>query len=131
MITKTPAKKGGTTKVTFELPAEYAGEQVCLCGDFNSWSAEAAPMTKRKDGRYRSGRNDNWVKVTCRHRQTFVLAGIAYNGRKFDGVYLTRELILWYKRALEAGDPDALAPEADIIRLAKSRGEPSKRTSGD
>ncbi len=41
----------------------------------------------------------------------------------FDGVYLTRELILWYKRALEAGDPDSLAPEADLIRLAKARGE--------
>jgi hypothetical protein len=39
----------------------------------------------------------------------------------FEGVYLTCELILWYKRALEAGDPDALAPEADVIRLAKSR----------
>jgi len=38
----------------------------------------------------------------------------------FDGVYLTHELILWYKHALEAGDPDALAPEAEIIRLAKS-----------
>ena len=41
----------------------------------------------------------------------------------FDGVYLTRELVLWYKRALEAGDPDALAPEAEVIRLAKARGE--------
>jgi hypothetical protein len=38
----------------------------------------------------------------------------------FEGVYLTRELILWYKRALEAGDPDALAPEAEVIRLAKA-----------
>ena len=43
--------------------------------------------------------------------------------RAFDGVYLTRELILWYKRALEAGDPDALAPEAEVIRLAKARGD--------
>jgi hypothetical protein len=41
----------------------------------------------------------------------------------FDGVYLTRELILWYKRALEAGDPDALAPAAELIRLAKARGD--------
>jgi hypothetical protein len=40
----------------------------------------------------------------------------------FDGVYLTRELILWYKRSLEAGDSDALAPEAEVIRLAKTRG---------
>jgi hypothetical protein len=39
----------------------------------------------------------------------------------FNGVYLTRELILWYKRALEAGDTDSLAPEAEVIRLAKQR----------
>jgi len=39
----------------------------------------------------------------------------------FDSVYLTRELILWYKRALEAGDPDSMAPEADLLRLAKTR----------
>lgn len=42
---------------------------------------------------------------------------------EFDGVYLTRELILWYKRALEAGDPDTVAPESEVIRLAKSRGD--------
>jgi hypothetical protein len=39
----------------------------------------------------------------------------------FDGVYLTRELILWYKRALDAGDPDSTAPEAELIRPAKRR----------
>jgi bifunctional non-homologous end joining protein LigD len=33
---------------------------------------------KRKDGRYRSGRSPNWTKVTCRKRDTFVVAGIAY-----------------------------------------------------
>jgi hypothetical protein len=41
--------------------------------------------------------------------------------REAHGVYLTRELILWYKRALEAGDPDTQAPEAEVIRLAKAR----------
>ena len=40
----------------------------------------------------------------------------------FDDVYLTRELVLWYKRALEAGDVDTVAPESELIRLAKSRG---------
>jgi hypothetical protein len=39
-----------------------------------------------------------------------------------DGVYLTLELILWYKHALEAGDPDAAAPEAEVIRIAKAAG---------
>ena len=41
----------------------------------------------------------------------------------FDGVYLTRELILWYKRALEASDTKALSPEAEVIRLAKTRSD--------
>jgi hypothetical protein len=41
----------------------------------------------------------------------------------FDGVYLTRELILWYKRALEAGDSQSVAPEAEVIRLTKTRGD--------
>jgi len=41
----------------------------------------------------------------------------------FDGIYVTRELIVWYKRALDAGDSDAFAPEAEVIRLAQSRGD--------
>jgi hypothetical protein len=36
-----------------------------------------------------------------------------------EGVYLTCELILWYKRALEAGDADSIAPESELIRLAR------------
>jgi hypothetical protein len=39
-----------------------------------------------------------------------------------DGIYLTLELILWYKHALEAGDSDAIAPEAEVIRIAKAAG---------
>jgi hypothetical protein len=42
--------------------------------------------------------------------------------KEFDGVYLARELILWYKHALEAGDSEASAPEAEVIRGAKARG---------
>jgi 1,4-alpha-glucan branching enzyme len=52
MITKTPSKRNGSTKVTFELPQESAGEQVSLCGEFNEWSPERTPMTKRKGGRF-------------------------------------------------------------------------------
>ena len=39
----------------------------------------------------------------------------------FDGVYLTAELIIWYFRALAAGDPDAEAPEAQIFRSMKAK----------
>jgi len=38
-----------------------------------------------------------------------------------DGVYLTAELILWCFKALAAGDPDAQAPEATIVRSARRR----------
>jgi hypothetical protein len=33
------------------------------------------------------------------------------------------ELILWYKRALDAGDTVTDAPEAELIRLARARGD--------
>jgi ATP-dependent DNA ligase len=47
-------------------------------------------VSKRKDAKYRSGRNADWTKRTCRQRETFVLAGIAFNRGKFDGIYLGR-----------------------------------------
>ena len=58
-------------------------------------------VSKRSDAPYRSGRNANWTKRTCRKRDTFVVAGIAYKqGRKFDGIYLGRRE---GKRLLYAG----------------------------
>jgi bifunctional non-homologous end joining protein LigD len=48
-------------------------------------------VSKKKDGRYQSGRVNNWMKMTCRERETFVVAGIAYKGEKFDGIYLGRQ----------------------------------------
>jgi bifunctional non-homologous end joining protein LigD len=47
-------------------------------------------VSKRKDSTYRSGRVRAWAKVTCRKRDTFVVAGIAHKNGKFDGVYLAR-----------------------------------------
>lgn len=48
-------------------------------------------VSKLATGKYQSGRSNNWTKVTCRKRNTFVVAGIAYKGNKFDGLYLGRE----------------------------------------
>jgi bifunctional non-homologous end joining protein LigD len=47
-------------------------------------------VSKRADGRYISGRSSNWVKVTCRHRDTFAVVGWAEDNGKFDGLYLDR-----------------------------------------
>jgi hypothetical protein len=35
---------------------------------------------------YASGRTANSTEVTCRKRETFAVASIAYNGKEFDGV---------------------------------------------
>lgn len=32
-----------------------------------------------------------WTKTTCRHRETFVVAGVAEKQGRFDGLYLGRE----------------------------------------
>lgn len=48
-------------------------------------------VSKTVTGTYQSGRSNNWSKTTCRKRETFVVAGIAYKGNKFDGIYLGRQ----------------------------------------
>lgn len=50
-------------------------------------------VSKTVTGTYQSGRSNNWSKTTCRkrERETFVVAGIAYKGNKFDRVYLGRQ----------------------------------------
>jgi bifunctional non-homologous end joining protein LigD len=40
-------------------------------------------VSKRKDGRYVSGRSDAWIKVPCRRRDTYAIVGWALKGRKF------------------------------------------------
>jgi bifunctional non-homologous end joining protein LigD len=47
------------------------------------------------DTPYHSGRNDHWIKVTCPRRETFVIAGLAFKGRKFVGVYLERRQLVY------------------------------------
>lgn len=47
-------------------------------------------VSKRLDSHYRSERTNVWTKITCRKRDTFVVAGVAYKSNKFDGIYLGR-----------------------------------------
>jgi bifunctional non-homologous end joining protein LigD len=65
-------------------------------------------VSKRVDGKYVSGRTDLWTKTTCRHRDTFVLAGVAQKGGQFDGVYLGKRegRRLVYAGKLERGFTD-------------------------
>jgi bifunctional non-homologous end joining protein LigD len=48
-------------------------------------------ISKRKNGRYESGRTDAWTKSPCKLRDTFAVAGWALKGSRFDGFYLAEE----------------------------------------
>jgi bifunctional non-homologous end joining protein LigD len=84
-------------------------------------------VSKRKDALYRSGRNPDWTKRTCRQRETFVVAGIATKGGKFDGIYLGRRVDgeLLYSGKVEHGF--SADSERDLRRRAeklKTRAQP-------
>jgi bifunctional non-homologous end joining protein LigD len=66
-------------------------------------------VSKRANSTYRSGRNRDWLKTTCRHRNTFFVAGIAEKSGKFDGIYLgeRRRGKLLYAGKVEHGFTDA------------------------
>jgi bifunctional non-homologous end joining protein LigD len=71
-------------------------------------------VSKRGDGKYESGRTNLWMKTTCRHRETFVVVGVAEKAGKFDGIYLGRQEAgrLAYAGKLERG-----FSEIDKVRL--------------
>jgi bifunctional non-homologous end joining protein LigD len=84
-------------------------------------------VSKRKDSRYSSGPTASWTKVTCRTRDTFVVAGIAYNRNKFDGIYLCRrkEDGLLYAGKVENGfTPASQRDLEESAKALKSRSQP-------
>lgn len=50
------SKSKPACKVTFLLPAEAleGAKSVAVLGEFNDWSAEAAPLKKQKDGTFKT-----------------------------------------------------------------------------
>ena len=47
-------------------------------------------VSKVRDSTYTSGRGNNWVKTTCRQRETLTIAGFSLDEGKWDGIYLGR-----------------------------------------
>jgi bifunctional non-homologous end joining protein LigD len=45
-------------------------------------------VSKVRDSRYVSGRINDWVKVTCRQRETLPIAGFALKQNRFDGLFV-------------------------------------------
>lgn len=48
-------------------------------------------VSKRKASRYQSDRTNDWLKMTCRQRETLQIAGYALKANRFDGLYLGRQ----------------------------------------
>ncbi len=40
----------GVVKVTFRLPADSGADRAWVVGEFNNWSTDSHPMTRRDDG---------------------------------------------------------------------------------
>ena len=50
MLKKSYSKTGKSCRVTFKVPAEFGAENAAVVGEWNEWSADTNPLTKRKDG---------------------------------------------------------------------------------
>lgn len=53
MIAKQDGQRGGTVRVSFELPGDIAQSHVAVVGDFNDWNPEAHPMRRLKKGTWK------------------------------------------------------------------------------
>jgi bifunctional non-homologous end joining protein LigD len=77
-----------TTEILFSESFETDGaamfKQACKMG-------LEGVVSKIRDGRYISGRGKDWVKVTCRQRETLPIAGFALKENRFDGLYVGRQ----------------------------------------
>lgn len=47
-------------------------------------------VSKRLGSKYHSDRTNDWIKTTCRQRETLSIVGYALKGNRFDGLYLGR-----------------------------------------
>ena len=48
-------------------------------------------VSKVADSPYAGSRGNYWVKTTCAHRETFVIAGYKIKENRFDGIYVGRQ----------------------------------------
>jgi len=80
-------------------------------------------VSKQRNSIYHSGRTGSWVKATCRKRDTFSVAGVAFKNRKFDGLYLGRREgdRLLYAGKVERGfdDKTARAVVSELLPLKR------------
>ncbi|MGY3609762.1 MULTISPECIES: non-homologous end-joining DNA ligase [unclassified Bradyrhizobium] len=68
---------------SFDLNGREMYEHACKVG-------LEGVVSKVRSSRYASGQAAEWLKVTCRQRETLTIAGFALDEGKWDGIYLGR-----------------------------------------
>jgi len=68
---------------SFEVDGQEMYQHACKVG-------LEGVVSKVRDGRYKSGRSNDWVKKACAQRETLPIAGFALKECKLDGIYLGR-----------------------------------------
>jgi bifunctional non-homologous end joining protein LigD len=106
LLRKLIAKTDVLFSESFETDGAAMCKQACKMG-------LEGVVSKVRDSRYNSGRGNDWVKVTCRQRETLPIAGFALKESRFDGLYIGRrdgdELI--YAGKVDHGFDDASAKD--------------------
>jgi bifunctional non-homologous end joining protein LigD len=113
LLRKMVAKTDILFSESFETDGAAMFKQACKMG-------LEGVVSKVRDSRYNSGRGNDWVKVTCRQRETLPIAGFALKENRFDGLYIGRqkgdELI--YAGKVDHGFDNASAMASRLTRLA-------------
>src|SRR6202021_3444858 len=106
LLRKLIAKTDILFSESFELDGAAMFKHACKMG-------LEGVVSKARDSRYNSGRGNDWVKATCRQRETLPIAGFALKENRFDGLYVGRqegdELI--YAGKVDHGFDDASAKD--------------------
>jgi bifunctional non-homologous end joining protein LigD len=84
LLRKLIAKTDVLFSESFETDGAAMFKQACKMG-------LEGVVSKVRDSRYHSGRGNDWVKVTCRQRETLPIAGFALKDNRFDGLYIGRQ----------------------------------------
>jgi bifunctional non-homologous end joining protein LigD len=74
-------------------------------------------VSKRVDSPYRSARGGDWIKTPCQYRETLLVAGIAFDGADFSGLYLARRTngALLYAGKVEDGFTDETVARLRVL----------------
>jgi bifunctional non-homologous end joining protein LigD len=83
LLSKMIAKTDILFSESFETDGPTMFKQACKMG-------LEGVVSKVRDSRYNSGRGNDWVKATCRQRETLRIAGFALKESRFDGLYVGR-----------------------------------------